>query len=155
GKVISGGALNVAASATARQVAAAFNSVSDETGVTADASTTATLSGVTHVGAVNFQLFGSNKQAVTIASTVTNLQDLSSVAQAINAKSSLTGVTAVADKSGNVVLTELDGDDIGIKNQGVAGAGLDGASFRGADTKTAAGITSQGVAVTLGDVTSA
>jgi flagellin len=133
GTAIGGAALNLAAGASARQVAAAINGVSEKTDVVAVASTTATLSNFTHLGTTLFTLFGKNTGAIAITANIHDTSNLSSLATAINSKSGQTGITATADRSGKLVLTEASGNDIGIKNQGQAGAGLDGVLFRGAD----------------------
>lgn len=144
--------LSFAAGTSANAIVIALSEVSSLTGITATASTTATISGLSHNGAISFELYGANTRAVTISATISDTSDLSAVAQAINAENYSTNITAVADKRGNLVLSETLGNDIGIKNRGAVDEGLDGASFRGADTKTANGKVSSGVAVTLGAV---
>ena len=57
--------------ATAKNIAAAVNAVSGTTGITANASTEATLSGLTADGTVSFSLYGSNNDAVSISGTGT------------------------------------------------------------------------------------
>lgn len=140
----SSSAFDLDAGASAKRIAAAVNGVKSSTGVTATASTTATISGVLHSGAISFQLFGANTESVTISATISDTRDLAAVAQATNALSSTTNITAIADKSGNLVLSDDAGDDIGIKNRSSAGEGLDGASFAGG------GAAAVGGAVTLG-----
>lgn len=137
-------AFDLNAGANAKLIAAAVNGVTSSTGVAATASTTATISGVLHSGAISFELFGANTESVTISATISDPSDLAAVAQAANARSGVTNITAVADKSGKLVLSENAGNDIGIKNQGLAGQGLDGARFAGGGTAAADG------AVTLG-----
>ncbi len=132
----------LAAGSSAKDVAAAINGKSASTGVTATASTTATISGVT-AGAVSFKLVGSNlstnsggtvtPHTVTISATVSDGQDLSAVAQAVNAQSGTTGITATADKSGNLVLSNSTGDDIKVGNLSGAGVGLTGAKISEGD----------------------
>jgi flagellin len=124
---------------SAKTVASTVNGFTSSTGVTATATTTATIAGVT-AGAVTFQLVGSNAAAspVTISATVSNTSDLSAVAQAVNAQSGTTSITATSDKSGNLVLTDASGDDIKVGNLSGAGAGLTGATIKGQDNVTAA-----------------
>jgi flagellin len=78
---------------------------------------------------------------------VGNTNDLSAVAQAINSQTGSTGITAAADKSGNLVLTNATGDDIRIGNLSGAATGLTGATIQGADTGTAAVVIAAGPTV--------
>jgi flagellin len=81
-------------------------------------------------------LIGANTTLpVTVSATISNPTDLSSLAAAINAQSGTTNITAVADRTGKIVLTDNAGNDIKIENLGAAG-GLTGANFSGADTAT-------------------
>jgi len=95
----------LAAGSSAKAVATAINAYTSTSGVTAVATTTATVSSVT-AGPVQFKLTGSNATPITISATVSNGNDLASLAQAINAQSTSTGITATADKTGNLVLTQ-------------------------------------------------
>lgn len=128
----------LAAPQTAKSLADAVNAYSSKSGVTAVPTNTATISGVS-VGSVQFELMGSNATPVTISATVNNATDLSTVAQAINSQTGITGITAVADKTGKLVLTNNTGDDIRIGNLSAAG-GLTGATIEGA-TPAAAPVT--------------
>ena len=122
---------------SAKAVATAINAFTALSGVTAVATTKATISNVS-LGSVQFQLQGSNlppDSAITVSATINNVSDLAPLAQAINAQSGSTGITAVADKIGNLVLTQAEGDDIKILNMGVTG-GLTGATVVGEDTLT-------------------
>jgi flagellin len=133
---------------SAKSIAGKVNGESANTGVAATATTTATISGLTVGGATQFTLKSANSTAVTISATVSSITDLSSVAQAINAQSGTTNVTAVADKSGNLVLTNNAGDDIKIGNT-TTGSGLDGATIRGSDLRdaTTGAVTTAGATV--------
>ncbi len=124
----------LAAGSSAKAVATAINAFTSLSGVTAIATTKATLSNVT-TGSVQFQLTGANTTPIVVSATVNNASDLAPLAQAINAQSGTTGITAVADKTGNLVLTQADGDDIKILNQNTTG-GLTGAILVGEDTLT-------------------
>jgi flagellin len=121
---------------TAKAVATAINAFTSQSGVTAVPSNTATIKSVLTTGAVQFELVGANTTAITISATVSNVNDLSSVAQAINQQTGLTGITAVADKVGKLVLTNTTGDDIKIGNLSGAGAGLTGATIQGGNATT-------------------
>jgi flagellin len=125
----------LAVNTSAKSVAAAINAFTSVSGITAVATNTATLSGVT-AGPVQFELMGANSTPINISATVTSATDLSGIAQAINAQTGTTGITAVADKSGNMVLTNTTGEDIKIGNLNTVG-GLTGATIHGADTTTA------------------
>jgi flagellin len=124
----------LAAGSTAKAIAATVNGLSSQTAVTATASTTATISGVDQVGAVSFRLAGANTSAVTISATISSVTDLSAIAQAVNAQSGTTNITAVADTSGNLVLSDNAGNDIKIGNLSGAAAGLTGAHVVGGDS---------------------
>ena len=126
---------------TAKSAAAKINAASLATGVTAEAKTVATIGDIKD-GAVNFQLRGansiandSNSKPVTISARVTG-GDLSALAQAVNAQSATTNVTATIklDAAGNkeLQLTDNTGNDIQIAAQGGDQALL-GATVRGHD----------------------
>jgi flagellin len=124
------------AGSSAKQIASEINGFSSSTGVSATATTTATISGVDNIGAVSFKLVGSNSaSAVTISATISDVNDLATVSAAVNAQSGTTGITATSDKSGNLVLTSKTGDDIKIQNLGAAAAdGFSGAKVKGSAT---------------------
>ena len=126
------------AGSSAKSIAAAVNGFTSTTGVTARATSTATISGVT-AGAVSFKLVGQNAATapVTISATVSSASDLSAIAQAVNAQSGTTNITATSDKAGNLVLTDNTGNDIKVGNLSGTGAGLTGATIKGGDTATA------------------
>ncbi|RZT09034.1 flagellin [Duganella sp. CF402] len=166
-------AVNVSDSAKA--IAAAVNTQSASSGVKASAATTATLSGSDPLtpatqtamkdGSYQFTLRGSNSvandkesSAVTISAQVKG-GDVSSLAQAINAQSGTTGISASvkmnsAGTAKEIVLSNNTGDDIQIQNTNTAADdGLSGAFLRGAD-KPASGSTAAknalGVAIGAG-----
>jgi len=101
-------ALTVGVNASAATIAGQINGVASTTGVTATAKTTLSLANTNgNTGSFSFKLQGANTtNAVTISATVSSATDLSAVAQAVNAQSGTTNVTATADKSGNLVLTD-------------------------------------------------
>jgi flagellin len=124
--------VDVKLSDSAKKIAENVNALSSSTGVTAQAKTSATLSGLggttgTSDGSVQFTLRGQNSvandpnsTAVTISAKVKG-GDLSAVAQAINAQSGTTGVTASIKLNSTtqlkeVVLAESAGNDISITN---------------------------------------
>src|SRR5471032_3288000 len=133
---------------TAKAVAAKTNDLSEQSGVTASATTTATLSGISD-GAVQFTLRGANSiasdansQPVTISAAVKG-GDLSALAQAVNAQTGTTNIAAsvqtAADGTKELKLTDSTGDDIQLQDSG--SAGLATAQLRGADTTVAIGNT--------------
>jgi flagellin len=116
-------AANVGTSAgTAYQFAQLANVGSGTTGVTATATTTATLRNFSAAGTVSLTLYGAPTSAnavnfVTISASMATATDTSGLAVAINAQSGTTGITAVADTiNGTVALTQSAGYDIAIKN---------------------------------------
>ena len=107
--------VSIAAGATAKGIATAVNDVSATTGVTAEARTTATLSGLSADGTVTFTLQGDTEvDPVEIQATVTT-GDLSALAKAINDAAGQTGVTAELSGSDNeITLTQSSGYNIAI-----------------------------------------
>ncbi|MDM8347717.1 flagellin [Pseudomonas sp. sp1636] len=117
-----------ASGTSAREIAAAINGVTSDTGVSATASTKVELSALGETGVVKFNLTGSNGSAVSIDATISDKTDLTSLANVINAKSSSTGITAEASKGdGKLTLTSKDGYNIAIDSFTVDndGAGQD------------------------------
>jgi len=108
--------VDVKAGATAEDIAAAVNFVSDTTGVTATAKTTATLSNLSADGNVSFTLYGGNTTGVAINATVTT-DDLSALQTSINENTGTTGITATlsGDKQ-SITLTQAYGADIKIED---------------------------------------
>jgi len=141
---------------TAKSVATKVNAASGTTGVTAEAKTVATLSGIED-GAVNFQLRGANStandansKAVTISAKVVG-GDLSALAQAVNAQTATTNVTASikldADGNKELQLNDNSGNDIQISTQD-GDVALQNAEVRGHDVE---GVAGQGVALAKAD----
>ena len=126
------------ASGSASEVARAINAKSDETGVTANARTVATLGGITTSGTVSFDLSGLTSKSLetdsaTVSAVVNDLTNLSSLADAINRETGKTGISAVS-KGSTIELTSSRGDAISISNfAGSGGATLQAKSFDGED----------------------
>jgi len=147
----------------AGDIAASVNRVSAETGVNAVARTQANLSvtGVTGGSSTfTFSLSSVNGSSTTpatvqISAKVSNMNDLSGLADAINAKSGQTGITASAN-AGTVTLTNEAGDDILIDNvsDGATGTGTLNVIAPDVDG-TATGFTPVNVALADGGVNSA
>ncbi|SFL65171.1 flagellin [Rugamonas rubra] len=138
----------VTAGESAKKIAAGVNALTSKTGVTATATTTATLSGLGGIaiadGSVQLQLRGdnsvendANSSAVTISANIKG-GDLSALAQAINAQVGTTGISA-AVKVGDsgqkeIQLSNSSGSDIQIGNTNFAtNDSLATAVMRGAD----------------------
>jgi flagellin len=138
---------------SAKSIAGKVNAETGSTGVSATAKTTATLTGVT-AGAISFTLQGGNATAVAITATVSDAQDLSAIAKAVNAQSSLTNITATSDKAGNLVLTDADGNDIKmVSTQAAAGDGVGTAQLTGASGAAATAFGAAGLATVGGSLT--
>ena len=151
---------------SAKRIAANVNALSGKSGVTASASTTATLggAGTTAIadGSLQFTLRGNNSiendansTAVTISAKVKG-GDLSAVAQAINAQSGTTGISAsikVNSTTNNkeLQLTNSSGADIQITNtNGATDDSLAALEIRGTDKPangSVAAVPATGVAV--------
>ncbi|WP_141056538.1 flagellin [Tepidiphilus succinatimandens] len=101
---------------TAKQIADAVNSQSEKTGVTATARTTVTMSSLASAGTVSFTLHGANDKTAQVTADITDPNDLSALANAINQTTGTTGVSASFDKeTGKLTLVQAEGYDIGIE----------------------------------------
>ncbi len=157
--------VNVKTNDSAKVIAANINSQSSSSGVTATATTTATLENIGD-GSVQFTLRGANSiandkesKAVTIAAQVKG-GDLSALAQAINAQTGTTNISATiktnaAGTAKEILLTNSAGDDISLQNTNGALAaddalqnGTTAATIRGAD-KPASGSTAATLATAI------
>jgi flagellin len=103
----------VGAKASAQEIAAGVNEETGNTGVSANANTSATLSAVAD-GTVSFDLTSDDGTTVSISATVGG-GDLGTLAAAINDASATTGVSAKVDGS-SVVLENVSGANIAIEN---------------------------------------
>ncbi|HJV75571.1 MAG TPA: flagellin [Noviherbaspirillum sp.] len=139
--------VTLAGGESAAKIATMVNTNTATTGVTAEAKTQAQLSGVA-VGNVTFKLSGSNTSPISIGATVTSGSDLSSIAAAINAQTSATGITATADNTGKLTLTSNAGDDIKIEDYTNSAASNSQATVTGLDPY-ASTTTTSGASVTL------
>ena len=105
------GSVSIDVNSTAKDIASLVNQVSDESGVTATASTTATIDAVTNDGVVEFSLNGTS-----LSANVTT-GDLSNLVTSINDQTSKTGVVATLNIVGDeITLTDSAGADIDIEN---------------------------------------
>ncbi len=155
--------VTVAANTSAADIATAVNANSGTTGVTAEATTTATLDALSADGTISFSLFGSNSSAASISAAVTT-GDFSNLVTAINKQAGTTGISAALDASdtGKVVLTTTTGDDIKILDfvhsaavdyqaPGTTAVSGDGSSVVAANSESINVTGSQGTAVSLFD----
>ena len=113
--------VSVTAGMSAKDIADTVNAVTSSTGVTAEASTTATVT-VGATGTYTFNLYGANSSPVAVSAQVISTSDLSGLAEAINGTSASTGITASAT-GGTMTLTSAQGYDIGIENVSNGSAG--------------------------------
>lgn len=107
--------LTPAAGASAKDMASAINAVSASTGVEASAVTKAKLT-LDAADTISFALGNSSSEQVSVGSvSVTDTSDLRAVRDAVNAVSGRTGITAaMGDTNAEVILTDANGDDIGL-----------------------------------------
>lgn len=103
----------VAAGDSAFTVAASVSNAEASTGVTADASSTATLGTLSADGTVTLTL-GSGGSTQTISASVTTT-DLGALATEINKVAGTTGISATTN-GGELTLTQTEGRDINIEN---------------------------------------
>lgn len=107
--------VTVNAGDSAKAIAEAINIKSSDTGVTAEARSTATLSGINATGIVSFTLVGNNSSAIPVSSYLEHTNDLTSLSNAINDQAGNTGIIATlsGDKL-SITLTQAQGYDIKI-----------------------------------------
>jgi len=168
--------VSIGAGDSAKKIAASVNALSSQSGVTATATTTATISGLAVAtpgggtagnGSVQFTLRGTNSiendpnsTAVTISAKVKS-GDLSAVAQAVNAQTGTTGISASIQTNSTTGAKELklssnDGSDIQITNTNTASDDVlaaGGVQVRGTDQPangSTAAVAAAGVAIPAG-----
>ena len=105
---------NVDAGADARDVAAAFNLVSNTTGVNATAITRTRLEHITGADTFTFTLQGKSTTSSTVTFTIADTDDISAAKDAINAVSGSTGIIAkmVEGDLSKIDLVQEEGYDI-------------------------------------------
>lgn len=111
---IGAGASGSGTGSSAAAVAAAINAKESQTGVKAEAHTKTVISNLGGVGDVSLSLSGKGGTAVSILANVSDATDLSNLRDAINAKTSTTGITAKIDDKGSLTLESKAGENIGI-----------------------------------------
>ncbi|WMS87657.1 flagellin [Pleionea litopenaei] len=124
---------------SAKDIAAAINRKSSESGVSADARTVMQIGGADPAGGgevllargtYSFRLFSANGIGVDVAATVNDPYDLSNLANSINQTTGETGVIAIADGPSLTIINE-NGDNIALGNVTFAGqtSGVTSAQF--------------------------
>ena len=109
--------LDIAAGDTAAEIAAAVNGSNGPTGVSATAVTTATIDTLSDAGVVTFSLGATNNTTATISANVTDKDDLTALADAINDQSGKTGISAtLSSDRASIELKNSAGEDIQIEN---------------------------------------
>ncbi|MBW4047253.1 MAG: flagellar protein FlaB [Proteobacteria bacterium] len=153
GSVGTGTATLTGATESASQIAASINQLASQTGVTASANTSIAFK----VGDGSFS-FGLNSSGSAGSGAVANITanvsggDLSSLTAAINNATAQTGITASVDNTGNLVLTQNQGQNISISSfaQTGATATFQAVDSTGAAVGTAAVSTTTAAALSLG-----
>ena len=123
--------VDVAAGNSAKEIVNLVNAKFDSTGVSATATTTVKLQGLTSDAAgshvVGFKLYGKNTTAQTISATITlgaavGAADLTGLRDSFNAYTANTGIRATlsADAS-NIILVQDEGEDIVLEEVDFAG----------------------------------
>ncbi len=106
-----------AAGASAKEIAAGLNAISDDTGVSASARTNIKLDSLDTAGTVSFGIISNNSTAVTVSASITTTTDLSALAEAINKETASTGVYAtLSDDKSALIMTNEAGEDIALEN---------------------------------------
>jgi flagellin len=112
-------AFTTVSNSSAKTLADVLNSAGASIGISARASNSAVLSSVSHAGTVSFVLYGTSSVGSNISTNITNTNDLTTLAAAINGATSSTGITASfsnpLDKS-QIQLNSSDGSDISIEH---------------------------------------
>ncbi len=115
-------AADIAAASSARTLAGQINGLEASTGVSADARSGANLSALSAAGNVSFTLAGTGTGTASVSVNITDVNDLSDLASAINSESATTGIVATANGD-NIDLVNENGDDIVITAFAVDTAG--------------------------------
>jgi flagellin len=109
--------VNVGENNSAYTIAASINSFETDTGVSAEALTTATIAmgSTSDTGTITFGLKGINSLASSISATISDTTSLSELVTAINNATGETGISAeLSDSGASVTLTQTSGYDIEI-----------------------------------------
>ena len=151
--------INVDASNTAAQIAAAVNGATDTTGVSASARNVSEFK-LAAGGSISLAVKGDNSTAANVTFNATSTTDLAGAVKAFNDVSSQTGITAKLNSAGDgVILSNEAGANINITNNSLATGGA-GITLAAQDPTAAtltfgtvqAAATAGGTAVSLGTV---
>ena len=141
--------ISYAVNSGANQIASAINNAASGIGITATATNSANLTGLT-AGTISFNLVGGTGAATTsaISAAVTDPNDLSNLATAINGASNTTGITAsfTNGNKNSLTLTAADGRNISIDTFANSTATNQTATFGGATLTEGAAATANAVA---------
>tara|TARA_R110000822_G_scaffold19219_5_gene62831 strand:+ start:69 stop:1523 length:1455 start_codon:yes stop_codon:yes gene_type:complete len=126
-----GSATNIgyAVNSGADDIASAINSAASGVGVTATATNSTTLSGLSAAGAISFTLNGS-----AISASVANPSDLTALKSAINGVASSTGITAEFSTNGDkssLTFSTTDGRNINLQDFASDAGATESVSFGG------------------------
>ena len=131
--------VDVAAGNTAKEIVNLVNAKFDSTGVSATATTTVKLQGITDAAGshvVSFNLYGKNSTAQTISATITlgatvGAADLTGLRDSFNAYTANTGIRATlsADAT-DIILVQDEGEDIVLEDVNFASVSDTGTFFR-------------------------
>ncbi len=136
------GTVTVGLAESAKAIADGVNAISETTGVTATAISYAKLDNLGEAGNLSFKLYGQNTSAVTVSANVTDKNDLTVLANAINDNAGASGITAtLTDDKKGVVLKNTEGYDIAIEDLTTTAATTTTVDLTGLqeDGKTASG----------------
>jgi flagellin len=121
--------ITYAANAGADAISAAINTAGANIGVTATATNSAVLTGVSAAGTISFTLNGS-----AISAVVADQNDLSSLVSAINGVAGATGVTATFTSTtakNSITLSTTDGRNINLQDYASTAGATESVSFGG------------------------
>ena len=153
------GTVAIAAGDSAKTVAANINAKTGSTGVTATARTEVELKAFVANASYSLEIVSDNTTAVTVsfsAGAANNADGLASAINAINEKSSQTGVTAKLNAAGDGIgLVNSAGEDILIRNKSAAASTFDTALNGNAFQTAVAGDTGTIAAASIAYVTGA
>ncbi len=123
---------SISADASAYQIAAEVNRLSPITNVTATARTEAVFEDLSAAGTVSFKLMGKNTEPLTIQAKIQDKNDLSTLADAVNAVSDQTGIIAqLSDDKKSVAFVSKDGYDIKLADFAIDASGSQTVKFGG------------------------
>lgn len=121
----------VGAGNSAKTISDLINVDTGTTGVTGKAKTAALLGGIATSGTISFNVYGGTASA-SVAASVSNVNDLGDLANAINLSSATTGVNAVSNGA-TITLTNSAGENITIEDMANSTSAAATATLTGLD----------------------